>query len=106
MSKEESENLPPESLKTETNTSNMSTDSKPTSGKNISNGEETMPKKLFYNEHLSKEESENRINILLTIISVALLAFLLAIIIIVVALLPKSPKIVQVQTVAKTKQGL
>ena len=53
------EDLPPESLKTETNTSNMSTDSKPTSEKNISNGEETMPKKLFYSEHLSKEESEN-----------------------------------------------
>ena len=65
-----------------------------------------MPLKIFYNEILSKEESENRINVLLTIFSVALSTFLLALIIIVIALLPKSPKIVQVQTVAKTKQGL
>ena len=65
-----------------------------------------MPVKIFYNEILSKEESENRINVLLTIFSVALSTFLLALIIIVIALLPKSPKIVQVQTVAKTKQGL
>ena len=63
-----------------------------------------MPLKIFYNEILSKEESENRINVLLTIFSVALSTFLLALIIIVIALLPKSPKIVQVQTVAKTKQ--
>jgi type IV secretory pathway component VirB8 len=65
-----------------------------------------MPVKIFYNEILSKEESENRINVLLTIFSVALSTFLLALIIIVIALLPKSPKIVQVQTAAKTKQGL
>ena len=65
-----------------------------------------MPVKIFYNEILSKEESENRINVLLTIFSVALSTFLLALIIIVIALLPKSPKIVQVQTAAKTKQDL
>ena len=72
----------------------------------IANREEIMPLKIFYNEILSKEESENRINVLLTILSVALSTFLLALIMIVIALLPKSPKIVQVQTVAKTKQGL
>ena len=68
--------------------------------------EGTMPLKLFYNEILSKEESENRINILLTIISVTLSTFLFAIIIIIIDLLPKSPKLVEVQTDAKTKQGL
>ena len=65
-----------------------------------------MPPKLFYNEILSKEESENRINGLLAIISVSLLIFLFAIIIIIIALLPKSPKLVEVQTDAKIKQGL
>ena len=65
-----------------------------------------MPPKLFYNEILSKEESENRINGLLAIISVSLLTFLFAIIIIIIALLPKSPKLVEVQTDAKIKQGL
>ena len=65
-----------------------------------------MPTKLFYNEILSKEESENRINGLLAIISVSLSTFLFAIIIIIIALLPKSPKLVEVQTDAKTKQGL
>ena len=65
-----------------------------------------MPPKLFYNEILSKEESENRINGLLAIISVSLSTFLFAIIIIIIALLPKSPKLVEVQTDAKTKQGL
>ena len=65
-----------------------------------------MPRKIFYNEILSKEESENRINVLLTIFSVALSTFLLALVIMVIALSPQSPKIVQVQTVAKTKQGL
>ena len=65
-----------------------------------------MPLKIYYNEILSKEESENRINVLLTIFSLALSTFSLALIIIVIASLPKSPKIVQVQTVAKTKQGL
>ena len=99
------EDLPPESLKIERNTSNMSTDSKPTSEKNTTNSEETMPLKLFYNEILSKEESEKRINILLTITSGALSTLLLAIIIIVIALVPKSPKIVQVQSVNKTKAG-
>ena len=68
--------------------------------------EETMPLKLFFNELLSKEESENRINILLAIISVTLSIFIFTIIIIVIGLLPKSPKIVEVQTNAKTKQGL
>ena len=68
--------------------------------------ERTMPPKLFYNEILSKEESENRINGLLAIISVSLSTFLFAIIIIIIALLPKSPKLVEVQTDAKTKQGL
>ena len=100
------EDLPPESLKTKNNTSNMSTDSKPTSEKNTTNSEETMPLKLFYNEILSKEESEKRINILLTITSGALSTLLLAIIIIVIALVPKSPKIVQVQSVDKTKAGI
>ena len=100
------ENMPPKSLKTKTNTLNTSTNSKPTSEKNTAIGEETIPLKLFYNEILSKEESENRINILLTIISAALSIFLLAIIIIIIALLPHSPKIVQVQTAAKSKQGL
>ena len=65
-----------------------------------------MPLKIFYSEILSKEESENRINILLTIISVALSTFLFAIIIIVIALLPKIPKLVEVQTDANNKQGL
>ena len=65
-----------------------------------------MPPKLFYNEILSKEESENRINGLLAIISVSLSTFLFAIIIIIIALLPKSPKLVEVQTDAKTKEGL
>ena len=65
-----------------------------------------MPLKLFYNEILSKEESENRINGLLAIISVSLSTFLFAIIIIVIALLPKIPKLAEVQTDAKTKQGL
>ena len=65
-----------------------------------------MPLKLFYNELLSKEESENRINILLVIISVTLSTFLFAIIIIVIVLLPKIPKLVEVQTSDKTKQGL
>ena len=65
-----------------------------------------MPLKIYYHEILSKEESEYRINVLLTIFSVALSTFSLALIIIVIASLPKSPKIVQVQTVAKTKQGL
>ena len=65
-----------------------------------------MPTKLFYNEILSKEESENRINGLLAIISVSLSTFLFAIIIIIIALLPKSLKLVEVQTDAKTKQGL
>ena len=65
-----------------------------------------MPLKIFYNEILSKEESENRINGLLAIISVSLSTFLFAIIIIIIALLPKSPKLVEVQTDAKTKQGL
>ena len=110
--------LPLESLKTESNTSNMSSKNGTIIGhfsarnnptirvSNIANREEIMPLKIFYNEILSKEESENRINVLLTIFSVALSTFLLALIIIVIALLPKSPKIVQVQTVAKTKQGL
>ena len=65
-----------------------------------------MPLKLFYNEVLSKEESENRINILLATISVTLSTFIFTIIIIVIGLLPKSPKLVEVQTDAKTKQGL
>ena len=65
-----------------------------------------MPLKVFYNDILSKEESENRISILLTIISVALSIFLFAIIMIVIGLLPKNPKLVEVQTDAKTKQGL
>ena len=65
-----------------------------------------MPLKLFYNEILSKEESENRINILLAIISVTLSTCLVAIIITIIALLPKSPKLVEVQTDAITKQGL
>ena len=65
-----------------------------------------MPPKLFYNEILSKEESENRINGLLAIISVSLSTFLFAIIIIIIALLPRSPKLVEVHTDAKTKQGL
>ena len=67
--------------------------------------EETMIQKFFYDEILSKEESENRINILLTIITVALSTFIFAIIMIVIALLPKIPKLVEVQTDAKTKQG-
>ena len=65
-----------------------------------------MPLKLFYNELLSKEGSENRINILLAIVSVILLTCLFAIIVTIIALLPKSPKLVKVQTDAKTKQGL
>ena len=114
------EDVPPESLKTESNTSNMSRVSKkgtimdrfgarnnPTIRiSNIANREEIMPLKMFYNEILSKEESEDRINVLLTILSMVLSTFSFALIIIVIALLPKSPKIVQVQTVAKTKQGL
>ena len=68
-------------------------------------GEGIVPLK-FYNELLSKEESENRINILLAIISVTLSTFIFTIIIIVIGLLPKSPKLVEVQTDAKTKQGL
>ena len=96
------EDLPPESLKTESNISNMSRDSLKSSEITV-NREETMPRKIFYNEILSKEESEDRINVLLTILSVVLSTFSFALIIIVIALLPKSPKIVQV---AKTKQGL
>ena len=99
------EDLPPESLKTESNISNKSRDSLKSSEITV-NREETMPRKIFYNEILSKEESEDRINVLLTILSVVLSTFSFALIIIVIALLPKSPKIVQVQTVAKTKQGL
>ena len=68
--------------------------------------EETMPLKLFFNELLSKEESENRINILLASISVTLSIFLFAILIIVIGLLPKSQKLVEVKTDTKTKQGL
>ena len=68
--------------------------------------ERTMPPKLFYNEILSKEESENRINILLAIISVILSTCLVAIIITIIALLPKSPILVEVQTDTKTKEGL
>ena len=65
-----------------------------------------MPLKLFYNELLSKEGSENRINILLAIVSVILLTCLFAIIVTIIVLLPKSPKLVKVQTDAKIKQGL
>ena len=65
-----------------------------------------MPLKSYYNELLSKEESENRINILLASISVTLSIFLFAILIIVIGLLPKGQKLVEVKTDTKTKQGL